>query len=416
MKKIITTCALLLASSTLIAGSLKTDNPVRKPKTQVLMTEAQQKRITKLNEFLADEKYTEAKGGLQAMLAKTSDRDAYVQSVIHQLLGFVASGQGDYKATARHFAKSIELDAMPNATHFGMMLQLAQIKMADQDFKGALKSLDEYFALVDEIPDRAFAIKANCHAQMEQFKEAQKAIKQAIALADKPNETWYQLLLSTHSSLSEYSDMVDVLKILIGLAPNKKVYWKQLSSVYFTLKKDKDSLAILVLAEKKGLLSEESEYMQLYKMYSYNDVPFEAGKFLEGALNSKKVEGNFKNWKSLGQTWYAAREIDKALVAYDKASSFATDGEMDYTRAFLYLDKENWQKAIESIQAALQKGGLNDDKTGNAWLMLGMSQANVKQFKSARQSLNNALRYQKSRQNAQQWLNHLTTLEQKESA
>ncbi len=416
MRKITTISVLLLLSAISLAGSLKTDNPPRKPKTQVLMTEAQSNRITKLNEFLADEKYTEAKSGLEAMLAKTNSRDAYVQSVIHQLLGFVASGRGDYKATAFHFQKSIDLDAMPNPTHFGMMLQLAQIKMADQDYRGALKDLDEYFSVVDEIPDRAFAIKANSHAQLEEYREAQKAIKQAIALADKPNESWYQLLLSTHSALSEYTEMVDVLKILIGLAPNKKIYWKQLSSVYFTLKKDKDSLAVLVLAEEKGLLTEESEHMQLFKMYSYNNVPYKAAKFLQTALENKIVESNFKNWKQLGQTWYAARELEQSLAAYDRASNYATDGEIDYTRAYLYLDQEDWQKAITSIQSAIQKGGLSDDKVGNAWLMLGMSQANVKQFKSARQSLNNALKYDKSKANARQWLNHLTTLEEKESA
>ena len=180
------------------------------------------------------------------------------------------------------------------------MLQLAQIKMADQDYKGVLKSLDDYFKVVDEIPDRAFAVKANTHAQLEQYREAQKAIKQAIALADKPNESWYQLLLSTHAELSEYKEMAEVLRILIKLAPNKKIYWKQLSSVYFTLKDDKQSLAVLALAEQKGLLSESQEYMQLFKMYKYNQAPYKAAKLLEKSMADKKVPENFKNLKQLG--------------------------------------------------------------------------------------------------------------------
>ena len=58
MKKIITVSALLLSSTSLLAGSLKTDNPERKPSAQVLMSESQSKRVTKLSEFLADEGYT----------------------------------------------------------------------------------------------------------------------------------------------------------------------------------------------------------------------------------------------------------------------------------------------------------------------------------------------------------------------
>ncbi len=398
----------------MLAGSLKTDNPERKPSAQVIMSELQSKRVAKLSEFLADEKYVEAKSGLEAMLAKTNaKRDAYVQSLLHQFLGHIASAQGNYKDTALHFQKSIDLDAMPNSTHFNMMLQLAQIKMADQDYKGVLKSLDHYFKVVDEIPDRAFAVKANTHAQLEQYREAQKAIKQAIALADKPNESWYQLLLSTHAELSEFKQMTEILEILIGISPNKKIYWKQLSSVHFTLKDDKKSLAVLAMAEKKGLLTEESEYLQLYKMYSFNNVPFKGAQLLERAMNEKKVEANFKNLKQLGQTWYAAKDVSKSLKAYDKASKFAEDGEMDLTRAYLYLDLENWQQAVSSISSAIEKGGLNDDKLGNAWLMLGMSQASLKKYAQARRAFNNAVKYQKSRSNAQQWLNHLTTLEEK---
>lgn len=413
MKKIITTVSLLLLSTGLLAGSLKTGNPERKPKTQVLMTEQQSKRINKYNEFLADEKYAEAKSGLEAMLAKTGSRDAYVQSVIYQLLGHIASAQGRYGETAKYFKKSIDLDALPNRTHFGMMLQLAQIKMINKDYRGALKSLDEYFAVANEIPDTAFAIKANTHAQMEQFRETKKAIKQAIQLADKPKETWYQLLLASHAELSEYREMADVLKILIGLKPNKKVYWKQLSSVLFSIKDDKGALAVLEMAHIKGLLTEEAEYLQLFKLYSYNDVPLKAGKTLQQALESGKVKPQFKYWKQLGAAWYEAKELDKALLAYDKASTYAKDGEMDLTRGYLYVDQENWKKAAESIGSALKKGGLNDKKTGAAWLMLGMSNAYLNRFSQARKALRNAAKYKKSKNNAEQWLIHLESLEKR---
>ena len=275
------------------------------------------------------------------------------------------------------------------------------------------KALDEYFAVVDEIPDSAFAIKANAHAQLEQFREGKAAIKQAIQLADKPKESWYQLLLAFHSELTEYREMTDVLQILITLSPNKKTYWMQLSSVYFTLKEDQKSLAILELANKKGLLEKETDYLQLFKMYSYNSVPYKAAQTLQDALDNNKVESNFKNWKQTGAVWYEARELDKALAAYNKASEFATDGDMDLTRSYLYLDMEDWSKAIESITSALQKGGLDDNKTGNAWLMLGMSNASLNNYAQARTAFNNATKYEKARGNAQQWLNHLTTLEEK---
>lgn len=398
------------------AGALKTGNPIRKPSGQVgVMTEPQQKRITRYSEMLADEQYAEARSGLNSMVEK-SGVSAYVAAVVYQLLGHIDSLQGNYASSAANFKKSIDLDAMPNTTHFQMMLQRAQLLMLGDDHRAGLQALEQYMSIVDEIPDSAFAIKANAHVQLEQFREAKAAIKQAIQLSDQPKETWYQLLLAVHSELSEYQEMADVLRTLITIAPNKKVYWMQLHSVLFTLKKDKESLAVWEMAYIKGLFDKESDYMQLFKLYSYNEVPYKAGDILQKSLEQGRVESNFKNWKQLGQVWYGARELKKALGAYEKASEFATDGEMDLTRSYLYVDLEQWSKAVSSINSAIQKGGLDENKTGNAWLMLGMSHASLKQYAKARNAFNNALKYQKSRNNAEQWLSHLTTLEKKEEA
>jgi len=413
MKKTVIILCLLCVGS-VWAGTLKTGNPERKPSGSVgVMTEPQGKKIERFSEFIADEKYDEARSGLNAMLERLNDRDAYVKGIVYQLLGHLESTAGKYQNAAKYFKQSIDTDALPNSTHFNMMLQRAQLLMIGGNHRAGLAALDEYFNVVDEIPDSAFAIKANAHAQLEEFREVKNAIKQAISLADKPKENWYQLLLAAHSELSEYREMADVLKILIAMSPEKKTYYMQLSSVFFTLKEDKNALAALVLAYENGVLDKEPDYMQLFKMYSFNDIPYKAGQVLQEALEQSHVESNFDHWKQLGQTWYNARELDKALSAYDKASEFAKDGEIDITRAYLYVDMENWPKAIESIQSALQKGGLDDNKTGNAWLMLGMSQASLKNYSQARSAFNKASNYKKSRNNAQQWLNHLESLEKR---
>jgi len=412
MKKIFIVLCILGVSS-VWAGTLKTGNPERKPSVSVLMTEPQMKKIERYSEFIADEKYDEARSGFNSMLAKLNSRDAYVQAIIYQMLGHLDSTAGNYKQAAVNFKKAIDLDALPNTTHFQMMLQRAQLLMIEGNHRAGLQALDEYFKVVDQIPDTAFAIKANAHAQLEEFREVKKAIKQAISLADKPKENWYQLLLAAHSELSEYREMADVLKILIGLSPEKKSYYMQLSSVYFTLKEDKSALAALVLAYENEVMDKETDFMQLFKMYSFNEIPYKAGQVLQKALKDGHVESNFDHWKQLGQTWYNARELDKALAAYDNASKFAKDGEIDITRAYLYVDMEDWPKAVESIQSALQKGGLDDNKTGNAWLMLGMSQASLKNYSQARSAFNKATEFKKSRNNAQQWLNHLQSLERR---
>ena len=409
--------ALLVSSVPVFAGSLKTDNPERKPENQVLMTEQQYKKIQKFSEMLAEEKFTEAKSGLEGMLAQTREgRDAYIQAVIYQLLGHISTLQDNMKGASDYFKKAIDLDALPNKTHFDMMLTRAQFVMLDGNYRGTLEALKEYFAQVDEIPDKAFAIKANSHARLNQFQEAKAALLQAIELADKPVENWYQQLLSIHSQLNEYQQMVGVLEILIQLKPDNKTYWKQLSSVYFTLKQEKKALAIHELAYEKGLLSEENEFLQLYKYYALNEIPYKAAASLQKFLDEKKVKGTFKHWKQAGALWYEAKELEKALAAYAKASELAEDGDMDLTRAYLYSYQEDFSNAKTALRAALQKGGLTERKTAEAWLMLGMSEASLKNFSQARDAFNQAKKYERTRKDANEWLNHLTTLEQQQIA
>ena len=409
--------ALLVTSVSAFAGSLKTDNPERKPENQVLMTEQQYKKIQKFSEMLAEEQFSEAKNGLNGMLAQTREgRDAYIQAVIYQLLGHIATLQDDLKTASAHFKKAIDLDALPNKTHFDMMLNRVQFIMITGDYRATLAALDEYFAKADEIPDKAFAMKANAHSRLDQHREAKAAIIQAIELADKPIENWYQMLLATHSALSEYKEMVPVLETLIKLKPSNKTYWKQLSSVYFTLKQEKKALAVHELAYQKNLFTEENEFLQLYKYYALNDIPFKAAESLEKFLTEKKVKPTFKHWKQTGALWYEAKELDKALAAYSKASELAEDGEMDLTRAFLYTYKEDFQNARVALRSALEKGGLSQRRTGEGWLMLGMAEASLKNYGQARQAFNQAKKFENSRKDANEWLSHLQTLEQRQVA
>ncbi len=410
-KTVLTLICLFALQGLAVAGDLKTDNPERKPANGVLLTEQQNIKITKYSEMLAEEKYAEASSGLLAMLEKTRDGSGYARSVIHQLLGHIASLQGNYTAAAANFKKAIEFDSLPNPTHFQVMLQYAQLLMLGDDYRGGLKALDDYFSVADKIPDSAFALKANAHAQLNEHVKARDSIKQAIELSDKPNESWYQLLLAMHFELNEFQQAANVLEILVQLKPDKKEYWKQLSSVYFTLKSDKKSLAVLVLAYEKGLLDEQSEIKQLFKLYRYMDIPYKAGLVMEKGLKDKVVKADFTNLKELAETWYQAKELDKALVVYGEASQFAEDGEVDLTRAYLYIDQEKWKEARASIKSALSKGGLKQDKEATAWLMLGMSEASLGNYEDARTAMRRARQFEKTKADATQWLSHIEQLE-----
>lgn len=394
-----------LFSCSVFAGALKTGNPERKRSSSEAFTEVVYKKFVKLQEMIADERYKEARAGLVELTSKRLN--SFEVANVNQYIGWVDSAEGDYVAAAKRFQKAIDSDSLPNQAHFGMMLQMAQMYIAGEKYQKGIDSLQAYYNIVDEIKDATFAMEAHALSQLKQYRKAITTLKKAISLADEPKEKWYYLLYTLHMELSQFNEAAGVLETLIEINPNKKDYWKRLSSVYFSLKKDDQALAVLVIADKNGLIVDEKDRMHLFKMYAFLGVPYKAGKVLEDGLKSGVIKPSFKKWDDLGKIWYTAAEMDNALNAYNEASKLSTDGKIDFQRAHIYFDREDWSEVVKALSAAIEKGGLDDRKLGNAWLLMGMAQDQMGQRGSAIKSLKSATKYKSSRSSAVQWISHL---------
>ena len=109
----------------------------------------------------------------------------------------------------------------------------------------------------------------------------------------------------------------------------------------------------------------------------------------------------------VAETWYAAEELEKSLVAFEKAGQVATDGDIDLRRGFILVDLEKWEQALEALDRALSKGGLDDRRSGEAYLLRGMAKFSLGRFDAASSDWGKASRYESSKDAARQWMNHL---------
>ena len=407
-RKLVLLICVSFFSQQLLAGSLQTGNPERKRTNSEAFTEVVYKKFVTLQEMIADEKYDEARAGLEALTSKRLNN--FEKANVNQYIGWVDSAEGNYVSAAKRFQLALDSDALPNRAHFGMMLQMAQMYMAGEKYQKGIEVLTQYYKITDEIRDSTFAMEANAYSQLNQYRKAIVKLKKAISIADVPKELWHYLLYSLHMELSQFQEASKVLEKLIEINPNKKEYWKRLSSVYFNLKKDDKALAVLVVADKNGLIVEEKDRLHLFKMYAFLGVPYKAGKVLEQGLKSGVIKPTFKRWDDLGKIWYTAAEMDNALYAYSEASKLSTDGKIDFQRAYIYFDREEWHKAKQALSAAIEKGGLKDDKVGNAWLLLGMAENELNNQRAAIRALKNASKFKKTRNSAVQWIEHLENL------
>lgn len=366
------------------------------------------KQLNSIYQDVSEERFDDAYDDLQKML-KRAGRDSYLQAIINQALAQVEWARKNYPAALRYFEKAIELNSLPDQAHFALMYQLAQLYFMQERYDEALERLELWFCKSPEekITPAAYVLQASIHARKEDYTEVLKAIDKAIALAETPGESWFQLKLAAHYELEQYPQAAETLEVMIERWPDRKIYWTRLSQVYYMLKQDQRALAVLALAYREGLLDKQGDILYLSSLYSNSAVPFKAAQVLEKGIRDGKVEPSNYHWTVVADTWYAAEELEKSLRAYAEAGSAASDGTIDLRRGYILVDLERWPAALESLDLALKKGGLDERKTGEAYLLRGMAQFNLGNFESASADWGKAGRYEKTREAARQWLNHL---------
>ena len=276
-------------------------------------------------------------------------------------------------------------------------------------YQDALDRLELWFCKSppEKITPEAWVLKAAILARQANYLETLKAIDTAISMSENPKEQWYQLKLASHYELEQYPQAAETLETIISHWPDRKVYWIQLSQIYYKLKQEEKALAIMALAYRRSMLDKRSDITYLSSLYSNANVPYKAAEVLEKGINDGVVESNENYWTATADSWYAAEELEKALSAFEKAGKASDDGGIDLRRGYILIDLERWPDALAALNSALKKGGLDDRKTGEAHLLRGMAQFNLGNFDAASSDWGKARRNSRTKDAAQQWINHL---------
>jgi len=357
---------------------------------------------------IAEERYEQAREDLQKVLSR-ADNDRYLQAVIYQALAQVAWSQKNFPESLSFFERAVALDSLPDTAHFALMYQLAQLYAMQHRYDEALERLDLWFCMTqpERITAAAYVLKASIYMAQENYPGALSAIEKAIALDANPEESWYQLKLASHYELEHYPQAAATLGTMISRWPGKKQYWIQLSQIELRLKQEQKALSVLALAFRQGLLDSQTDILFLVSLYRNANIPYKAAEVLEHGIRSGLVTSDRYHWTLAAESWYAADELKKSLAAYERAGSVAVDGKTDLRRGFILVDQEDWRSAIEALDLALEKGGLDDRETGEAYLLRGMAQYNLGNLENAGIDWQRAGRYEKTREAARQWNNYL---------
>ncbi len=383
--------------------------------------------LQKLYELLQNDQQQEAIAGLTQLLNnRGSSMSAYELATVQEILASAYVQVENFDGARRAFQAALNANGLPPNRNNQIRYFIAQLQFQDGNYQAAIQGLNSWIALARRcnvpVDNSAWYLLGAAYTQITppQWRQSMGPAENAVAGLDaaNPNKSYFDLLNLIYSELNEDGKRGALLERMVNIWPGEKSYWTQLSGLYSQTGRDQDAFSVIEVAYRAGLLTTEAELKTVVQYYSYFDNPYRGAKMLEREMNAGNIERTQDNLVLLSQLWSQSREHKKSIPILREAAANSSDGELSYRLGMVLLADEQYSASQRALEQALNKGGMDRDDTGDAWLLLGtarFSQAGPEDtaiWARAREAFVNAQRYQKSAQRASQWISYIDAVAQ----
>ncbi|KGE04081.1 tetratricopeptide repeat protein [Pseudohaliea rubra] len=369
-------------------------------------------KLAEAQAFAEEKQLSEAARVLDDMLKSSgkNELNSYELANVYNLYAFIHYSNEDYNKALQAYENVVSQPEIPLAMEINTRYTIAQLYFVQERWREGIAALKKWFAMSESPNANAYVLLSQGYYQLKDYDEALENIETAIAMyreKDKvPKEQWFNLARFLYMEKNQITDAQAMLEELLFFYP-KKQYWVQLSYVYSERQNESRQLAAMETAYDQDMLEKDGEYRNLASLFLSQNVPYKAGKVLREGFEEEIVEDNSKSWELLAGAWRQAQEIDWAIPAMEKAAAKSDSGDLYARLGSIYLDGEQYEKAIESINKGLQRGGVK--RPDNARLVLGMAYFNTNQYEKARDAFRAAGRDERSKQYARQWMKYMNS-------
>ena len=355
---------------------------------------------------------------LDEVKGKASSMNSYELAMMYNFYGFINYNLEQFDQAIAAFEQVVQQQPIPTSFEQATLFSLAQLHMMRGNYDKTIVFIEKWETIQKEvtpgaeIPAKNLVLKAQAMYQKQDYAKASRYINQAVEQQENSkegyqvDENWYVLQRAVYYELKQPEQVKNVLLKLVKQY-EKPSYWIQLAGMYGELGDEKQQLAYMEIAYQLDYIATGSDIFNLSQLYYYHQMPFKAALLMESAIKQGKLAEDQRNLTFLAQAWSFAKENDKAVPVMLAAANLSKDGELDAQLAQIYLNLEQWDKAITASERAIQKGGLRNE--GTVHLVLGMAHFNVGDYNVALNELAEAEKHNSSRGMAKQWLKFVQT-------
>lgn len=377
--------------------------------------------IQKLYEFMQNEQYNEALAGFNNLVSGRADSlSPYEKSTIYELRANVKINLEDYRGALADLQVALDTNGLPPARNNQLRYYIAQLNFQMEQFQTAITGLNQWIQTARTcgvtVDPNAYYLLAAAYTQVNppNYRQAVGPAEQALAgMGEEPRKGYFDLLNLIYSELNNNEKRAPLLERMVNNWPGDKSYWTQLSGAYSVMGRDRDAFSVLEVAYRAGLLSQESELLTLIQYYSFFENPYRGATMLEREMNAGNIDRDQDNLILLSQLWSQSREHKKSIPILREAAQNASNGELYYRLGMVLLADEQYAASESALVNALNRGGMEANDTGDAWLLLGtarFSQAgpsDTARWASAREAFSRALNYANARGRARDWITYI---------
>lgn len=392
-----------------VAFAQEQEGESSKPKTRVTqaMSNKVYEKVQAAQKAAEDKNIKEAIKILDELKNSKRLNDAELATVMN-IYGFIYFQEENYAKAQESYAQILKLPKASAGTVLQARYSLAQAYFIDEKYAEGVATLKEWFKESETRPASAYVLMAQGMHQLKDYDGALENINIAIQdykdKAKTPPENWYGLQSFLYYEKGNYKKVVEILQEMLKYYPSKK-YWIQLSAMYAELKSEQKQLAALDTAYVQNMLDREQELVNVASLFLTNDAPYKAAKVLDKAIKEKKVEATSKNLDLLGIAWRSAQELDKAIPVMEQAAAKSDKGDLWAQLCGVYLDNDQYKKAVESCAKGINKGSLKREDT--AYLRKGMGHFYLEQYDEARKAFKQAAKDKRSKKFADDWIKYM---------
>ena len=338
------------------------------------------------------------------------DLNSYETAQMWSFYAFVYFVQDNYREAIRAYEMVLQQPDLPLGMETTTMYSLCTLYFQQERYEDSLATLDRWFAIAEDPGPDPYVLRAQIFYSLQRYGEGIGPIATAIRLnrelEREPQERWYQLLNVFYFELEEYPSVIEVLRTMIELWP-KREYFVQLSAMYGQQGDDNAQLALYQVAHEAGWLTRSNELIQMAQLLLQADVPVQAAKIMQAGLEDGTIESNERNWRLLAQSWQLAQEDRRAVPALIRAAGLAEGGTIDISLAQAYQNLYDWENCVEAARDGIQKDDLR--REDQAYTILGVCLFEQKEYNAARIAFEEAAEDERSRANAQSWIQYVNS-------